>query len=382
MTARIVCRVPPGETRTFELPRGEAILGSEKGDAVELALEGVSRRHARITWDGTNYWIEDLRSASRTYLNGLAVERETLRHLDVIGLGRKVDVIFVRRDEAPALTREGVLAATLVPLSPDLAPVELPLGETTLGRNTACNVVLDKAAISKMHASLERTSEGVRVRDLESMNGTFVNGARVESAVLRDQDLVSLAGVEEFRVSIHLGDVVTTRSEPAPSSASGTTPSSSITVRFSNEWKTRFDWSEDEKGESPDLLRTLVPTAKPEQTTSALPVAPTSGAAPRIARVRLKGTRVDLVVTEPGLRTIGRSADAALRIGDATVSRQHARLILTEDRSAALLQDLGGANGTLLNGAPLRKAEPLGDGDLVQLGEVQLLVEIQMQPRD
>lgn len=481
MKAQILCRTKPGETRAFDLAKGEAILGREPGAVVELAMEGVSRRHARVTWDGKNHWIEDLKSTNGTFLNGQSVQRDKLRHLDVITLGKKVDLLFVKRGEAKSVTTRGVLAATLTPVSPELIPVELPLGDTSLGRNVACNVVLDKSAISKMHARIERSAEQVVVRDLESVNGTFVNGARVTLAVLRDQDLLSLAGVEDFRVAIRTGEVTATAMDSAPSQpGQGTKP----VARFNNNWKTRFDWSQDEKDEiqllqqrlaqdaakpkkrdtephnrpaprrpgsgpirtAPDMTLPLpaadvtvgptrevpiarppapvppappprstattdeiavvvqppsAPTSAPEVKTSAIPVvsphSPSTPlqsegqtllpgqlrpqAPPRVAEVRLTGNGFDLGATEPGIHTMGRSVDSNLRVNHATVSRHHARLILTEDRTAALIQDLGGANGTLLNGALLKKAEPLAEGDIVQLGDVKLLVRIEMAPR-
>ncbi len=482
MKAQILCRTGPGETRTFDLPKGEANLGREPGAVVELAMDGVSRRHARVTWDGKNHWIEDLKSTNGTFLNGQSVQRDKLRHLDVITLGKKVDLLFVKRGEKTAVTTKGVLTATLTPVSPDMLPVELPLGEISLGRNTACNVVLDKAAISKMHARIERSPEQVIVRDLESVNGTFLNGARIAQAVLRDQDLLSLAGVEDFRVSIRSGDVVATAgAAPSAAAPQGTKP----VPRFNNNWKTRFDWSQDEKDEIKLLQQKLAdkeaqkvlkrdtephsrtaarpvvspartpitpqqpraalkedqtlplppaeetviprpstaptdpipvvlakvpppappppkpaPTAAPEMKTSALPVVPPSPAAPleaegqtllpgqlrheappRIAEVRLTGTGFDLVASETGIHGLGRSVDSSLRINHATVSRHHARLILTEDRTSALIQDLGGANGTLLNGALLKKAEPLAEGDIVELGDVKLLVQVHTEPR-
>jgi pSer/pThr/pTyr-binding forkhead associated (FHA) protein len=372
MKAQILWR-RPGATRSFDLPEGEAILGREAGAVVALALEGISPRHARVTWDGKNHWIEDLKGTDGTLLNGHSVQRDKLRHLDVISLGKQVDLLFVKRGLGPTVTKQGVRAVTLKPLAPDQLPIEVPLGETSLGRNPACNVVLDNAAISKMHACLERTAEQVIVRDLDSANGTFVNGARVAHSALRDQDLLSLAGVEDFRVALRTGEVVTTATDgPADTQATAPVP------RFSSAWKTRIEWSQDEKDAV--LERQPAPSVASEGETLR-PGSLRREEMPRIAEVRLTGTGFDFAVGEPGIHPLGRSAEAALRVDHVTVSRQHARLILTEDRTAALIQDLGGANGTLLNGAPLKKAEPLAEGDVVQLGDVKLRVQIQSRDR-
>ena len=60
----------------------------------------------------------------------------------------------------------------------------------------------------------------------------------------------------------------------------------------------------------------------------------------------------------------------------ATVSRAHARVIISEDRKTASLEHTGGANGTRLNGRAIDKAEPLSDGDEIGIGEVSLRVSL------
>jgi DNA-binding NtrC family response regulator len=54
---------------------------------------------------------------------------------------------------------------------------------TIVGRSPECDLVLTDAAASWRHCSLELTREGVRIRDLESHNGSFLDGRRIESAL-------------------------------------------------------------------------------------------------------------------------------------------------------------------------------------------------------
>ncbi len=63
------------------------------------------------------------------------------------------------------------------------------LGErTTIGRAPQSDVFLDDVTVSREHAVIERRHDGVRLTDLESLNGTYVNRARVESINLTDGD--------------------------------------------------------------------------------------------------------------------------------------------------------------------------------------------------
>jgi pSer/pThr/pTyr-binding forkhead associated (FHA) protein len=65
----------------------------------------------------------------------------------------------------------------------------VPAGDRTLiGRSPDCDIFLDDVTVSRRHAELLREGDGLVIRDLGSLNGTFVNRRRIESAVLEDDD--------------------------------------------------------------------------------------------------------------------------------------------------------------------------------------------------
>ena len=65
----------------------------------------------------------------------------------------------------------------------------VPQGErTTIGRSPDCDVFLDDVTVSRKHAVLVRKDDGFFIEDQGSLNGTFVNRKRVESAQLEDGD--------------------------------------------------------------------------------------------------------------------------------------------------------------------------------------------------
>ena len=64
-----------------------------------------------------------------------------------------------------------------------------PSAERTLiGRSPECDVFLDDVTVSRRHAELVRDGETFTITDLGSLNGTFVNRKRIESAELDDDD--------------------------------------------------------------------------------------------------------------------------------------------------------------------------------------------------
>jgi predicted nucleic acid-binding Zn-ribbon protein len=59
---------------------------------------------------------------------------------------------------------------------------------TRIGRSLAADVRFDDPTVSRRHALIERQPDSVRVLDDRSLNGVFVNGQRVESQILADED--------------------------------------------------------------------------------------------------------------------------------------------------------------------------------------------------
>jgi pSer/pThr/pTyr-binding forkhead associated (FHA) protein len=63
-----------------------------------------------------------------------------------------------------------------------------PEGETTIGRSPDCGIFLDDVTVSRKHAVVTERDGSFSVEDQGSLNGTFVNRKRVESAQLEDGD--------------------------------------------------------------------------------------------------------------------------------------------------------------------------------------------------
>jgi hypothetical protein len=61
-----------------------------------------------------------------------------------------------------------------------------------IGRSPECDVFLDDVTVSRRHAELTRDGKIFTIRDLGSLNGTFVNKRRIESSVLEDDDEVQI----------------------------------------------------------------------------------------------------------------------------------------------------------------------------------------------
>ena len=71
-------------------------------------------------------------------------------------------------------------------------PFQLTGALTLIGRSPECDIFLDDVTVSRRHAEIGREDDTFTIRDLESLNGTYVNRKRIESTVLEDDDEVQI----------------------------------------------------------------------------------------------------------------------------------------------------------------------------------------------
>lgn len=73
-----------------------------------------------------------------------------------------------------------------------LQEFDLRDSKTLIGRSELCDVTINSRFVSKHHALLVRTDNAMHLLDLNSTNGTFLNSRRVQSTILRHEDVISL----------------------------------------------------------------------------------------------------------------------------------------------------------------------------------------------
>ena len=78
-----------------------------------------------------------------------------------------------------------------------------PQGErTTIGRSPDCDIFLDDVTVSRKHAELVQEDGRFTIRDLGSLNGTYVNRRRIESSPLSDGDELQIG---KYRLTFLVG---------------------------------------------------------------------------------------------------------------------------------------------------------------------------------
>ena len=72
----------------------------------------------------------------------------------------------------------------------------LPGSIKTMGRSPGAEFIVEAAMVSRLHCRLTAGATELQVNDLESTNGTFVNGQRVTQATLKAGDKLGVGRVE------------------------------------------------------------------------------------------------------------------------------------------------------------------------------------------
>jgi len=108
--------------------------------------------------------------------------------------------------------------------------IDLQLGRTlVVGRAVTSDIPIYDPTISRTHAEIALTATGIRLKDLGSSNGTFLNGARVTEAEAGESDIVTFGKVA-FKVISVTPPVPRPQVVPAPSGFAGSKPSPGGTI--------------------------------------------------------------------------------------------------------------------------------------------------------
>jgi pSer/pThr/pTyr-binding forkhead associated (FHA) protein len=93
---------------------------------------------------------------------------------------------------------------------------------TRIGRSLAADIRFDDPTVSRRHALIVRQADGVRLLDDRSLNGVFVNGARVDGKALRNGDEIVVGRYRLLFVSLPAGGATVAPGSDPGSTASAT----------------------------------------------------------------------------------------------------------------------------------------------------------------
>jgi ABC-type multidrug transport system ATPase subunit/pSer/pThr/pTyr-binding forkhead associated (FHA) protein len=166
----------------------EARLSLGRVDDRDIVVDSpvISRNHAELVREGLTYRYVHLSATNPSLLDGRPIREHPLRDGDVISIGagskHEVSLLFLSDTLAPA-SGDTFMGATA------LGPSDTVL---TIGREQGSDIVLASPLVSRRHARLIDRDGSRVLEDLGSTNGTFVNGVRVQRAVLAASDIIRI----------------------------------------------------------------------------------------------------------------------------------------------------------------------------------------------
>ncbi len=188
--------------------------------------------------------------------------------------------------------------------------------KVSLGRGAKNDIVVIDNEVSREHCRFLRTDSGYDIVDLDSSNGTFVNGQKVKESWSLPSDCI-----------VEIGDSIT------------------------------FTYQQDmEEGDDPQHDVDTNMLNDPDRKPYFLIVSLDNQSQPAVYPL------------EDAVISVGRGVDNKIIILETEVSRQH--FILTREGRGYVVKDMGATNGTMLNGTILKPLDPhlLHSGDVIRIG--------------
>ena len=172
-------------------------IGRAPDNVMVVSSPDVSGHHACVTvYDDGRVTIKDVGSTNGTFVNGVRVAGETpVRPGDRVLLGKTpadLNRFFPVGDPRPPVSngKSTMHKGTIVGGGGGMDAA----GGITIGRSSDNVVVMPQGEVSSHHAVLRQSPSGeVTLMDSGSTNGTYVNGSRISSVVLKRGDKVLLA---------------------------------------------------------------------------------------------------------------------------------------------------------------------------------------------
>ncbi len=175
-------------------------IGRDRACDIVLHNAQVSRLHAVLRFGPAEGWVlEDAGSSGGTYVDGSRVGKVPVVTDTVVWLGHPVTGARV---ELALLAPLGALAATL-PLVDrgDLVSIHDVERDLRIGRASDNDIVVADLLASRHHAELHANGRGQwSIVDLDSHNGTFLNGRRIRRAPIGEGGIVAV-GRHSFRLT-------------------------------------------------------------------------------------------------------------------------------------------------------------------------------------
>ena len=152
------------------------IIGTGNNSTIKLNNKLISSHHAQFIFDTNGkLHIQDLNSTNGTFLNGTKISPSKayiVKPKDTIQLASTKGILIVVEEiKKDSFDDKKVNIVEKLKLK----------SKVIIGRSNDCDIILNNGSVSRKHAEVNKNSNGVYfIKDLNSLNGTFVNGKKIK----------------------------------------------------------------------------------------------------------------------------------------------------------------------------------------------------------
>lgn len=183
----------------IDITHWETSIGKSRANDIVLPLPSVSRFHAVIAKKRRDWVVTDTFSKNGVLVNGKKIEgKAVIEDGDLISIGT-VPLRFQCAEAISSTTKKqirktaggGVAYAVLVDVK-SRKPVYLKRNDVLIGRGEQCDIRILSDAVSSEHARIYKTTRGWALCDLDSHNGTKLNGRYLtQTQLIFDEDAIT-----------------------------------------------------------------------------------------------------------------------------------------------------------------------------------------------
>ena len=227
---------PNGEHSQVLLSPGVNRIGSAHDAQVVLRQPEIAPLHSEINLQGESATLTVPDGVQSVTVNSRPVSGTlAVRPGDLIGLGPvQARVVAVEKvvatvqravavdDTSSTRVRAAVPRFVLRGVSGAAFGKTYPVpGQVVIGRQADCDISVPSEEISRRHAQVRPTPDGLLVEDLGSANGTFINGKRVQTGLMRPGEELRLDTIRFLLVAPGMEMPATPRPAAATAAKSG-----------------------------------------------------------------------------------------------------------------------------------------------------------------
>ncbi|GBD89137.1 ABC transporter ATP-binding/permease protein [bacterium BMS3Abin03] len=168
------------------------LVGRSTACHIVIDNKSVSSTHAKFIIKNNVITLEDTGSTNGTYVNGEKITSRNVTQSDVITFSKSytfdwklLEPFIKMADGATQLPKEERLH-TVIAREKTLI---------TIGRTSDNDLVINNIKVSRKHAKLEKTGNDWFLEDLNSSNGTFINGRKIKKEKVAPKDIITIGGV-------------------------------------------------------------------------------------------------------------------------------------------------------------------------------------------